>query len=143
MSSQETSFKLLGANQLRKRLDLANLTLKPLRTYYNATGHVVVKQAKKEAPKDTGKIRAGIEFKSLGTRGRIPAGVKVKSTAPYSSYVHGFMHKPFRQSKPFNRTKPHWPPISAISGWAQRKRNKSIFSCKSYCKKRYANNSLS
>lgn len=121
MSSQETSFKLLGANQLRKRLDLANLTLKPLRTYYNATGHVVVKQAKKEAPKDRGKLRAGIEFKSLGTRGRIPAGVKVRSTAPYSSYVHGFMHKSFRQSQPFNRTKPHWPPISAISGWAQRK----------------------
>ena len=63
MSKQETSFKLIGANQLRKRLDLKNLTLKPLRTYYNATGKVVVKQAKKEAPSDTGKLKQGIKTK--------------------------------------------------------------------------------
>ena len=121
MSKQETSFKLIGANQLRKRLDLKNLTLKPLRTYYNATGKVVVKQAKREAPSDTGKLKQGIKTKSLGTRGRIPAGVKIESTAPYSSFVHGFMHENFRQSKPFDRTKPHFPPVQALVGWSARK----------------------
>lgn len=121
MSSQETSFRLIGANQLRKRLDLRNLTLKPLRTYYNATGKVVEKQAKKEAPKDTKKLQQGIRAISLGTRGRIPAGVKVESTAPYSSFVHGYMHENFRQRKPFDRTKPHFPPVKALEGWSQRK----------------------
>ena len=121
MSSQETSFKLIGATQLRKRLELRNLTLKPLRVYYNATGKVVAKQARKEAPKDTERLRAGIKPISLGTRGRIPAGVKIESTAPYSSYVHGYMDRNFRQTPPFDRTKPHFPPVSALVGWSQRK----------------------
>lgn len=119
--NQDVDFKLVGVRQLRKRLDLKNLTLKPLRTYYTSTAMVVVKQSKKEAPKDTKKLQQGIKFKPLGSRGRIPAGVKIESTAPYSSYVHGFMHENFRQSKPFDRSKPHFPPVQALTGWASRK----------------------
>lgn len=121
MSRQEVSFKLTGANQLRKRLDLKNLTLKPLRNYYTATGMVVVKRAKKEAPKDTGFLKKEIGFKPIGTRGRIPAGVRIESNAKYSSYVHGYMHQNFRQSKPWSRSRPHFPPVSALTGWSRRK----------------------
>ena len=122
--SQDIQFKIIGANRLRKRLDLHKLALKPLRDYYTGTAIVVQRRARQAAPKDTMNLRSAIKFKPLGTRGRLPAGITVfvdKGKAPYAKYVHGYMHENFRQSKPYDRTKPHFPPISAIEGWAQRK----------------------
>ena len=31
------------------------------------------------------------------------------------------MHENFRQSKPWSRSKPHFPPVQALVGWSRRK----------------------
>ena len=121
MSKSDCDVKIIGATQLKKRLDSANLLKTPLRTYFNSTGAVVVKEAKKHVPKDTGKLKDSIVFNPIAQRGRLPAGIKIQAEAKYASYVHGFMNGKFRQSKPWSRTKPHWPPVSALVGWSKRK----------------------
>tara|TARA_B100000287_G_scaffold166760_1_gene157299 strand:- start:1610 stop:2146 length:537 start_codon:yes stop_codon:yes gene_type:complete len=121
MAQSQFEVKIIGAKQLRRRLDSANLLLKPLRTYFNSTGMVVAKEAKKHAPSDTGKLKDSITFSPIAQRGRLPAGVSIKSNVKYASYVHGFMDGKFRLSEPWSRSKPHWPPVSALVGWSKRK----------------------
>jgi|TARA_R100001163_G_C5067744_1_gene207136 hypothetical protein len=121
MSKSDYEVKILGINQLRKRLDIAKLGAKPLRTYYNSTGMVVVKEAKKHVPEDTGKLKDSITYNPVMQRGRLPAGIRIKADAKYASYVHGYMHENFRQSKPWSRSKPHFPPVQALVGWSRRK----------------------
>ena len=122
--SKNVDFKLIGAKQLEKRLKLHKLALKPLRNYYVGTAIVVIKQSKKHAPEFSGKIKNAITYKPLGTRGRLPAGITVfvdPMIAPYAKYVHGYMHQSFRQSKPWDRTRPHFPPVSALVDWSSAK----------------------
>lgn len=124
MAEEYYNAQLIGANKLRKRLDLKGLALKPLRDYYGATALVVRNKSRREAPRDTGRIRKAITFKPLGTRGRLPAGISVyvdQQQAPYAPFVHGYMRENFRQSPPFDRTKPHFPPVSALTGWSERR----------------------
>jgi len=122
--SKNVDFKLIGAKQLEKRLKLHKLALKPLRNYYVGTAIVVIKQSKKHAPEFSGKMKNAITYKPLGTRGRLPAGITVfvdPMKAPYAKYVHGYMHQSFRQSKPWDRTRPHFPPVSALVDWSSAK----------------------
>tara|TARA_B100000287_G_scaffold430919_1_gene487125 strand:- start:237 stop:764 length:528 start_codon:yes stop_codon:yes gene_type:complete len=116
----QNQFKIIGANQLKKRLDSANLLKTPLRTYFNSTGAVVTKEAKKHVPTDTGKLKDSIVYNPLAQRGRLPAGITIKAEAKYATYVHGKMSGKFRQSEPWNRTKPHYPPVQALVGWSKR-----------------------
>ena len=53
-------------------------------------------------------------------QGRIPNKTKVFATAKHASFVHGNPEKRFRMSEPFNRTRPHFPPVKALTGWAKR-----------------------
>lgn len=111
---------IIGANKLRKRLDLHNLAYFPLRRYFELTGAIVADKSKDLAPEDLGDLKRGIGFKRLADVGRLPNGVDVYSRAPHSTYVHGFKNKSYRLSPPFSRTKPHYPPIKALIGWAKR-----------------------
>lgn len=61
-------------------------------------------QAKKFAPVDTGRLRASIGT-SIGITNRLQA--IVQTNVNYAAYVH-------------EGTKPHFPPISALEGWASR-----------------------
>ena len=128
MANTGFSVKVEGANKLKKRLDSKNLLYKPLRQYFNATGKSVKEYAKENTPTDTGKLKSQIKYKKVADRGRLPGGVKVYVTTPYASYVHGSMNKNFKykglrypeNKDSFNRTKPHWPPFKALTGWADR-----------------------
>lgn len=128
MANTGFSVKVEGAHKLRKRLDSRNMLYKPLRDFYNATGKSVKKHAKENTPTDTGKLKSQIKYKKVADRGRLPGGVKVYVTTPYASYVHGSMDKNFKykglnypsDKDKFNRTKPHWPPFRALTGWAER-----------------------
>ena len=112
--------RVIGANKLRKRIDMHNLTYFPLRRYMDLTGALVADKAKQLAPEDLGDLKKGIGFKRLADVGRLPSGVDVYSRAPHSTYVHGFKDKNYRLSPPFSRSKPHYPPIKALEGWAKR-----------------------
>jgi hypothetical protein len=121
-------FKLEGADKLKKRLDLEGLAYKPLRRFFNATGKEIKKKAKENTPSDTGKLKSQIKYKKVRDKGRLPGGVKVFVTTPYAKYVHGAMDGDFEykglkfpeDKGSFDRTTPHWPPFSALTGWADR-----------------------
>ena len=49
-----------------------------------------------------------------------PNKVRIFASAPHASFVHGNPNKKFRMSEPFNRTRPHFPPVKALTGWAKR-----------------------
>lgn len=121
MASSEFEIKVTGANQLKRRLVSQGFLLLPLRQYFNSTGLAITARAREIAPKDLGTLRNSITFKPVRAKGRMPRGIKIMATAPYAIYVHGDPNKKYRQSPPFNRTKPHYPPVSALTGWAERK----------------------
>ena len=122
-------FKLEGADKLKKRLDLAGLAYVPLRKFFNDSGKQIKKKAKENTPDDTGKLKSQIKYKRVRDRGRLPGGVTVHVTTPYAKYVHGDMNKNYKykglrfpeDKGSFDRTRPHWPPFSALTGWADRK----------------------
>jgi len=62
---------------------------------------VIEAEAKKEAPADRGTLRSKIVSKSSGLKGAVEA------RTDYAVYVH-------------EGTRPHFPPISAVEGWARR-----------------------
>ena len=127
--NKDFQIEVLGAKQLRSRLDEAKLLKTPLRNYFNAVGKIVKHEAKKNTPDFTGKLKSQIKYKKVAQRGRLPSGVKVFSTTPYASYVHGYMDRNYKyknlkypQDKDrFDRTKPHWPPLAPLQKWADAK----------------------
>jgi len=129
MVTQPMQIEVLGAKQLRSRLDEKKLLYTPLRKYFNDVGKIIKKQAKTQTPEFTGKLKSQIKYKKIQDTGRIPGGIKVFVTTPYASYVHGSMDKNYKyrglkypQDKDkFSRTKPHWPPASALQKWADAK----------------------
>ena len=129
MAKQQFKVEVQGAIQLKKRLDEKKLLYKPLRNYFNVVGKIVKKQAKTQTPEFTGRLKSQIKYKRVRDKGRLPGGIKVFVTTPYASYVHGSMDKNYKyrglkypQDKDkFSRTKPHWPPASAIQKWADAK----------------------
>ena len=92
----------------------------PLRNYLNAYGKVVKEKSKIHAPVDTGALRRSIKYTRVKSQGRIPNKTKVFATAKHASFVHGNPEKRFKMSEPFNRTRPHFPPVKALTGWAKR-----------------------
>jgi hypothetical protein len=127
--NKDFQIEVLGAKQLRARLDEGNLLKTPLRNYFNSIGKIVKQQAKTQAPEFTGKLKSQIKYKKTPQKGRLPSGVKVFVTTPYASYVHGSMNKNYKyknlkypqDKNNFDRTKPHWPPFQALQKWADAK----------------------
>jgi hypothetical protein len=115
------SFSVSGANNINKRLQLSALGGVALRNFFSQYGQVVVTNSKKEAPRYKGNLRGSLTFKRIDGVGRLPIGIDVYSRSPYALYVHGFYDMKVKMRKPWSRSKPHYPPISAIKGWADDK----------------------
>lgn len=115
------SFSVSGGNQLNKRLRLNALGGTALRNFFGAYGQVVVTKSKKEAPRFEGNLRGSLTFKRVDGVGGLPVGIDVFSRSPYALYVHGFYDMKVKMRKPWSRSKPHYPPISAIKGWSEAK----------------------
>lgn len=111
---------VIGVNKLKKRLNMHGLTAFPLRRYFDLYGAIVADKSKEIAPEDMGDLKKGIGHKRIPDRGRLPKGVDIYSRAPHSTYVHGFANKSYRLTPPYSRSKPHYPPIKALEGWAKR-----------------------
>ena len=128
-SKKNFEIEVLGALQLKSRLDAGKLLYHPLRKYFNDTGKVVKAKAKKNAPDFSGKLKSQIKYKKVADRGRLPGGVKVYINTSYAPYVHGDMNRDYKykglkypnDKDKFDRTKPHWPPFKALAPWANAK----------------------
>ena len=120
MAETGITVKITGAESLRKRLKANNLMMTPLRNYLNGYGKVIKEKSKVHAPVDTGALRRSIKYTRVKPQGRIPNKTKVFATAKHATFVHGNPEKRFRMSEPFNRTRPHFPPVKALTGWAKR-----------------------
>ena len=73
----------------------------PVEHFTQYIGTRVATEAKKKAPRDTGRLARSIAFQFSGGAG------EVSVEAPYGMWVH-------------EGTRPHWPPPSATRGWARR-----------------------
>ena len=116
MAQTGITVKITGAESLRKRLKANNLMMTPLRNYLNGYGKVIKEKSKVHAPVDTGALRRSIKYTRVKPQGRIPNKTKVFATAKHASFVHGNPEKRFRMSEPFQRTRPHIPPVKALTG---------------------------
>jgi len=61
-------------------------------------------------PQDTGNLRSAFKWQTQGMTGTLYVDPDI---APYAVYVNQNPGDP-------DRTMPHWPPISALQGWADR-----------------------
>lgn len=115
------SFDITGGRHLKKRLELNSLLGVPLRNYFSKYGQMVVTTAKKEAPRFSGDLRGSLTFKHVRDVSNLPLGIDIFSRADHALFVHGFFDRGYRMSKPWSRTKPHWPPKKALQPWADAK----------------------
>lgn len=94
---------------LRRRLSdrrtrlgpMCTVAADPVMAFIGHYGMEVAERAKARAPVDTGRLKASIVFRWDQDSGR------VYSTAPYAGFVD-------------QGTRPHWPPVRALEGWARR-----------------------
>lgn len=130
MASTGTSVKVTGLSDLKKRIALSGLAYTPIRKFYNEYGKAVKEEAKAVLDQydknDTGALKSSIKYtRRTAQTGALPKGVKVMATAKHASYVHGDVKKAFagkyKESPNWTRTKPHFPPVRALRGWAERK----------------------
>ena len=126
MATKNYQFELQGLRQFKKRIKLENLSYQPVRKLFNEVGKIVKEESKgvldKYEKNDTGKLKSSIKYKRrTATVGRLPSGVTVWAGSKYAQYVHGDMNKRYAMQEPFDRTKPHWPPVRALRGLASRK----------------------
>lgn len=71
---------------------------------FRRSGTVVVREAKGLAPVFTGQLRGGIGYELRG--GGTLVTLKIKSMADHSIFVE-------------KGTRPHFPPVGAVAGWAK------------------------
>ena len=119
----DTRFEIKGVEKLKDRLDLANMSAKPIRNLMRQQGQIIRKQAQKETPKFSGSLSRSIHVQKIQTRGRLPQSVKIYSSRSYAKYVHGDekISGKLKLTKPYTRSKPHYPPIKKLKPWAEAK----------------------
>ena len=116
------SFSTGGFNRFEQRLKLQALAGVALGNFFSAYGQAVVTEAKQIAPRFEGKLRGSLTFKHAGIDATgIPIGIDVYSRSSYALYVHGFYDQKFNLKEPWSRSKPHYPPIKAITKWSKAK----------------------
>jgi len=112
-----------NVQKLVNRLNLANLSSAPLRSYYRFVGSTIREQAVEHAPEDTGALKRSIHAKRISNIGRIPGGVTIYATSPKAPFVHGDPKKKrLKLSEPYTRSRPHNAPIKALEKWGPVKR---------------------
>lgn len=124
MAKFDAQIEVKGLKRLRRQCDINNLGTKPIRKYFRESGQVIKKRAQEVVPVDTGALERSIRTKQIRSKGRLPAGIQVKSHSPKSSYVHGDPKytRGLRLDEPYKRSKPHWPPMNAkLRKWSARK----------------------
>lgn len=122
-SNNSYRVEVKGVQKLKKRLDLAGLTAKPLRGYYRFVGQTIRVSAIKNAPEDTGALRRSIHAKAIPSRGRMPNGVRIYAKSPKAKFVHGDpKRKKLKLTEPYTRSRPHNAPIRALEKWGPVKR---------------------
>jgi hypothetical protein len=130
VASTGTSVQVTGLKELKKRIALGGIAYTPIRKFYNEYGKELKEESKAVLERyekdDTGKLKASIKYtRRTAQTGALPKGVKVMATAKHASYVHGDVDKAFKgkyNTEPdWSRTKPHFPPVRALKGWAERK----------------------
>ena len=123
MATNQFTAEVKGLDKLKKRIDYANLTNEPVRTYMRGAGQIIRKRAQKETPKFSGSLSRSIHVQRIQTRGRLPHSVKIYSSRSYASYVHGDpkISGNLKLTKPYTRSKPHYPPIKKLKPWAEAK----------------------
>ncbi len=94
------SFRLVGLSQLQSKLTKA-LTQSPINDGIKKLVLFVERETKKETPVDIGRLRSGVTHQ-LGDY----VGI-VGTAVPYGAFVE-------------YGTKPHFPPVAAVQGWANR-----------------------
>lgn len=87
--------------QLHRKMKTDYLIDIPAEKFYDTLAIKIGKLAQSKAPVDRGDVKKGI--KVVKEKG----GVAVVATAKHSIYAH-------------EDTRPHWPPIDALRGWAKR-----------------------
>jgi hypothetical protein len=97
----EMEFDQQSVAELHRKLAADYLIDVPFEAFADSLAIVIGKAAKAKTPVDRGDLQRGI--KVLKEKG----GVAVVASAPHSIYVH-------------EGTRPHWPPIDALRGWAAR-----------------------
>lgn len=106
----ERSLEIRGLVELSKRMAAVaeGLTGPVVLDGIRRATALVLRDAKKNAPVDTGQLKASLtaDVRVSGLGGRRVEGV-VGSNKKYAPYVE-------------MGTRPHWPPISALETWARR-----------------------
>jgi hypothetical protein len=97
-----------GVQELVRALPASRIIKPPLRAYLAAAILKVEAETKPFVPRDTGYLARSLQSQVTDTE------AKLSTNAPHALYVHG------RMNETKSRSKPHWPPISAIAPWAQR-----------------------
>ena len=106
-----------GFNKFHRRMELNALASVALRNFFSEYGQTVVTKAKKTAPRWKGNLRGSLTFKHINTMG-FPMGIDLFSRSPYALFVHGNFKANLNLKEPWSRSKPHYPPISALQEWA-------------------------
>ena len=121
--AQSFQAEIKGIDKLKRRLDYANMTNKPIRQLLRSTGQVIRKEARKEAPEFSGSLKNSIHAQRVHAKGRLPNAVRVFSSRSYAPFVHGDpkISGRLKLTKPFTRSKPHFPPIKKLIPWAEAK----------------------
>lgn len=87
--------------ELYKKMQTDYLIDVPADKFYDSIAIKIGKKAQAGAPVDRGDVKRGIKVL------KDKKGRSVVATAPHSIYAH-------------EDTRPHWPPIDALRGWAKR-----------------------
>lgn len=103
----QISAEIKGLKETQRNLEQAARDLRgtPIVNAMRDATLIVTRDAKRNAPVDTGRLRASIT-PAVSIAGETIQGV-VGSNVTYAPYVE-------------LGTRPHWPPISALEVWAQR-----------------------
>jgi hypothetical protein len=101
----ELSYSIEGMDELLKKVDGQALLGQPLRTFFNKASLETQRQIQQRTPADTAVLRAGINTEVDSAS--VPQYARIGSNSNYAMFVE-------------YDTKPHWPPIAAITPWAER-----------------------
>lgn len=105
------NIKISTSPQLRRNLDIKYTGAGPLRNYLETTADLIAEEGKRAAPVDLGKMRDShtwsVDSAIVPKFARVDVNATSKQGAPYPIFVH-------------EGTRPHFPPIEAITPWAER-----------------------
>lgn len=104
------SYEIVGLDELIRKVDNPETIGIPLRQFFNQSLNTLVREVEVYTPRDTGRLAGDIRLHNQVDPDKVPLWGKMGTTLdnpPYPIFVE-------------EGTRPHWPPISGVSGWARR-----------------------